>query len=99
MKTYSARRDEHYRLVVTVDGKPLNPRVDLRCHSLDGFECGYGGSEPSQLALALLASIVADDVVLNRYQMFKWAVIAKLPEHGWTLTSDYIQEFLAGLDS
>jgi len=36
-------------------GKPLDPRFDLRSHSPTGFEWGYGGSGPSQLALAILA--------------------------------------------
>jgi hypothetical protein len=33
----------------------LNPRFDLFNHSPDGFEYGYGGSGPAQLALAILA--------------------------------------------
>jgi len=43
------------RCVVLVDGKPLAPRNDLFDHSPSGFEWGYGGSGPAQLALALLA--------------------------------------------
>jgi hypothetical protein len=35
--------------------KALNPRNDLYNHSPDGFEYGYAGSGPAQLALALLA--------------------------------------------
>lgn len=38
---------------VTVNGRALDPRFDLRFHSPDGFEWGYGGSGPAQLALAL----------------------------------------------
>ena len=33
---------------------PLDPRYDLRNHSPTGFAWGYGGSGPSQLALAIL---------------------------------------------
>src|SRR5712664_3316643 len=40
---------------VTVDGEPLDPRNDLFNHSPDGFQWGYGGSGPAQLALAILA--------------------------------------------
>jgi hypothetical protein len=98
MKMYSAQRNEHHELVVTVDGKALDPRLDLRCHSPDGFECGYGGSGPSQLALALLADCLGDEVALDRHHLFKWAVVAKLPEHRWTLTSEEIQRKLAVLN-
>ena len=35
-------------------GDELDPRFDLRNHSPDGFEWGYYGSGPAQLALALL---------------------------------------------
>lgn len=34
-------------------GRPLPPRNDVRDHSPDGFQWGYGGSGPAQLALAL----------------------------------------------
>lgn len=33
----------------------LAPRTDLRRHSPTGFECGYEGSGPAQLALAICA--------------------------------------------
>src|SRR5439155_2970286 len=46
---------------VSVNGVPLNPRLDLRKHSVTGFEWGYGGSGPAQLALALLADHLAND--------------------------------------
>ncbi len=35
-------------------GKKLPPRFDLRKHSPTGYECGYDGSGPAQLALALV---------------------------------------------
>ena len=41
--------------VVTVDGKPLPPRYDLKRLSPAGFEWTYEGAAPAQLALALLA--------------------------------------------
>jgi len=42
--------------VVTVDGRPLDPRNKVRNHSPDGFEWGYAGSGPAQLALAILCA-------------------------------------------
>lgn len=38
----------------TTSGVTLPPRNDVRNHSPDGLEWGYGGSGPGQLALALL---------------------------------------------
>jgi hypothetical protein len=87
MKTYEGRR-EGYAALVTVNGRPLNPRLDLWNHSPTGFEWGYGGSGPAQLALALLADHLGDDneaVVLH--QPFKFGVVARLPRRGWTLNS------------
>lgn len=70
---------------------PLNPRLDLYNHSPTGFEWGYCGSGPAQLALAILADHLADDrQALDVYQRFKWAVIAELPRKRWTLTSEDI---------
>ena len=84
--------------IVTVNGKPLNPRLDLRNHSPDGFEWGYGGSGPAQLALALLADHMSDDdKALRLYPSFKAAVIASFPCESWRLTSDQIDQTLKSL--
>lgn len=87
MKTYEGRR-EGYAAVVRVNGKPLNPRLELYNHSPSGFEWGYAGSGPAQLALALLCDHLNNDrQALDLYQRFKWAVVAELPKKRWTLTS------------
>ena len=94
MKTYEGRR-EGYAVLVTVNGRPLNPRLDLWNHSPTGFEWGYSGSGPAQLALAVLADHLADDrQALDIYQRFKWVVVAELPKKGWTLSSREIDQSL-----
>lgn len=97
LKRYEGRRT--WRAAhVTVDGRPLNPRLDLRNHSPAGFEWGYCGSGPAQLALAILADHLADDErALDLYQRFKWAVVAELPKRGWTLTSQDIDTALEAI--
>ena len=45
--------------------RPLNPRYDLRNHSPTGFAWGYLGSGPAQLALAILADAIANDLDRN----------------------------------
>ncbi len=97
MKHYSGRR-EGYAVIVTVDGRRLNPRLDLWNHSPTGFEWGYGGSGPAQLALAILADHCGDDQrAFNFHHRFKWAVIAELPRRSWTLTSQEIDQVLQTL--
>jgi hypothetical protein len=99
VKRYEGRRKGQVA-EVTVDGRPLNSRFDLWSHSPSGFEWGYGGSGPAQLALALLADHLSDDdqAVLH-YQDFKRTVVAGLPHLGWTLTSEQIEESLEILKS
>ena len=46
-------------------------------HSPDGFNWGYGGSGPAQLALAVILALTGTQ---KGYQQFKWDVIAKLPQ-------------------
>lgn len=63
-------------------------RLDLDNHSPTGFEWGYGGSGPAQLALAILADALLDDQrAIKLHQPFKWKVIAALDrERSWILS-------------
>ena len=97
MKTYEGIREGHSTFV-TVNGRPLDPRLDLWNHSPSGFEWGYAGSGPAQLALALLADHFGnDDRALIHYHEFKHAVVARLCKRGWTLTSADIEQHLETL--
>lgn len=66
---------------VWLNERPLLPEKSQKIinHSPDGFAWGYGGSGPSQLALAVLLEVLPEDDAKARYQQFKWDVIAKLP--------------------
>ncbi len=91
MKVYEGTR-EGRAVDVTVDGRPLNPRLDLWNHSPTGFEWGYGGSGPAQLALALLADHLDDDEhAVALHQDFKRMIVVDLLRRGWTLTTREIQ--------
>jgi Family of unknown function (DUF6166) len=86
MKTYVGGRSLA-GAEVTVDGAPLDPRFDLKRLSPTGFEWTYEGNGPAQLALALLANHLGDDVrALQLYQPFMRAVVADL-DNSWELTS------------
>ena len=101
-KTYHGIREEGRGCKVYVmDGeekRDLNPRHDLYNHSPDGFEFGYGGSGPAQLALAICADVLGDDrQALEVYQAFKSAVIATIPTSSWMLTEDFVRGVIHGL--
>ncbi len=96
-RRYEGKRS-YGQVFVTVNGQALDPRFDLRFHSPDGFEWGYGGSGPAQLALALLADYLKDDrQVLTLYQDFKAKIVSTLPRDGWTLNDSEIKQSLKSL--
>jgi hypothetical protein len=63
---------------VYLNGKKLDPERSLKArnHSPDGFNWGYGGSGPAQLALAIMLELTGD---YTGYQAFKENVISRLP--------------------
>ena len=86
MKTYRGGRSLD-GAVVTVDGKPLPPRYDLKRLSATGFEWTYEGAGPAQLALALLADHLGDDAqAVALYERFMARVVAEL-DNSWELSS------------
>jgi len=64
---------------VWLDGWELLPFRSQKIinHSPDGFNWGYGGSGPAQLALAIMLEIKGKP---DYYQELKWDLIAKLPQ-------------------
>lgn len=80
---------------VTVDGTPLDPRLDLRNSSPTGFSWGYGGSGPAQLSLAILAAVTSDSEALKFHQQFKWSCVAHIPKNsGWQMTVRDVDQWL-----
>ena len=75
-------------------------RLDLDNHSPTGFEWGYGGSGPAQLALAILADVLDDDArALGLHQAFKWRVIAGLNRTArWYLTRRMVLDHVAAIE-
>jgi hypothetical protein len=84
-RSYRGYRDaDGVAHVMIVDDDRLSAlpmQLDLFNHSPTGFEWGYGGSGPAQLALALLADALGDDsTALVLYMRFKWKFIANIPQ-------------------
>ena len=64
-------------------------------YSPDGFDWGTSGSGASQLALALLLEVTADDdKALNLHHDFEFQVVARLPNDHWTLAVQKVQEWV-----
>jgi hypothetical protein len=101
-KVYRAVRgiDGHVR--VTANGQPL-PHVVL--HSPTGFEWGYGGSGPADLALSILADFFderpsheqlygGECQCQAQHQAFKWALIADAPHEGFEIHASKVGFFI-----
>lgn len=73
------------------------PSQKLWNHSPDGFNWGYEGSGPAQLALALLLDHTHNkDLAVRLHQLFKRDVIARLPQRSdWELSAEQIEAWLA----
>jgi hypothetical protein len=86
VKTYQGARALDGALV-TVDGRPLDPRYDIARLSSTGFEWTYEGPGPSQLALALLADHLGDAAEARKLmEAFSRDTVAML-DNSWQLTS------------
>lgn len=67
----------------------------IKYHSPSGFEWGYGGSGPADLALNILYAITGNKEIAMRYhQKFKWEFIAGIPEEGGVIKKNEIIEWL-----
>lgn len=97
MKTYMGFPSRDAGVVTVTDAtgtRRLDLRLDLSNHSPTGFNWGYGGSGPAQLALALLADALGDDDrALRLHQLFKFKVVANWDmEKSWTTTDQFIRQ-------
>jgi len=85
-------------LLVLKNGQPLSPKPSqkIRNYSPNGFNWGYGGSGPAQLALALLLDVTGDrTLAFNYHQQFKWEKIATLElNRPWKMTKLQIESWL-----
>lgn len=94
MKTYSGDRTID-GIQVLVNGAPLPTGEHLHRFSTNGFEWGYVGPEPAQLAFALLADHLANPTqAAALHSQFMHSVVANLA-NTWDLTSTDIDIALA----
>jgi hypothetical protein len=82
---------------VTVNGRVLSPHRSqkLRNHSPTGFEWGYRGTGPAQLALALVLDATGHPLQsLAAYQWFKVAVVSNFDHDTWEITAGEIHKWV-----
>jgi hypothetical protein len=91
---YRGQRTDSGAVVLAEDDqgrtKPLPHRFDLRKHSPSGFEWGFSGSGPAQLALAILADALGAGKAQLCYQDFKFKVIAGFQADSWELSREEV---------
>ena len=80
------------------DGEPLplEPSLLVVSHSPTGFEWGYLGNGPAQLALALLLDHTGDAAMAARwYQQFNATVVSRWRGDTWEIAPAAIAAWLA----
>lgn len=83
----------HANVVMVGVGKSLDrmlhpgPSQSVKAISPNGFEWGYPGSGPAQLALAILLDFSNDaGLALQQHDAFKWAYVVDWTESSWQIT-------------
>lgn len=77
-------------VVCTVNDRPLPLRLDLWNHSPTGFEFGYGGSGPAQLALAILSDCCGDELAVAYRNLWPYVdeMVVCDPDHNALIARD-----------
>lgn len=74
---------------------PISSRFEIR-HSPDGFQWGYSGSGPTELARAILLAVIPrDDRVRHPrcYRTFRDRFISRIKADEFTLDSKEVEEW------
>jgi len=72
----------------------VNIPQSLVYHSPTGFEWGYGGSGPAELALNILNLYVKPPEAFRLHQQFKEKFIVGMPNDGGVLKADKVREWI-----
>jgi hypothetical protein len=84
-------------LQVSVGDSVLDPRLDVKTISENGFEWGYEGPEPTQLALAILCDHFDDnEKAVQSCDAFMKAVVANF-NNEWEMTTEDVDTALKNI--
>jgi len=94
MKIYKGKRINPEKgnisdVIVTVNDKPLEHHI---YHSPTGFNWGYGGSGPADLARSILWDFIGTEPNPRLYQDFKFQFVSGWKDK-WQITSKEIQNW------
>ncbi len=102
----SGQRTADGRALVWVDEDRRLPQVVH--HSPSGFEWGYGGSGPADLALSILTLVIGDEqetvaifegrtcgaLAWQLHQLFKREVVAGLAHEAWSISVGEVRQWI-----
>jgi len=83
---------EEKSLSLIISSKPLTHHI---CHSPTGFNWGYGGSGPADLARSILWDYLGEEPTPELYQEFKNTFVTGWKER-WQITSTEIKIWIIG---
>lgn len=87
--------DGHLESHASESWLPLAPSLKEVNHSPTGFEWGYGGSGPHQLAFAILLDLGFEAGTCHRlYAEFCRQLIASAPRGNWCITDRFVREWV-----
>ena len=98
-KVFRGKKTENDRIVeIEQDGSisllPLSPSLEIADHSPDGFNWGYNGSGPAQLALGILYEVTGNtELTRNLYPFFKSDHVSRWGEY-WEMSEREVHEWL-----
>ncbi len=97
MKTYEGKRTID-GLTVTVDGRRLDERYDVKRFTRFGFEWTYEGDSPRQLALAILMDHLNDPArALALVEPFMKNIVAEF-DQDWRMTTKDVDIAIRGVE-
>jgi len=95
---YAQVKDIHLRRIPGTDGQRGNALADIEqrfvYHSPTGFEWGYGGSGPADLALNILGLFVPPPEAWRLHHDYKRDVIAGIGHEGGTITAESVIDWI-----
>jgi len=103
MKVYIGERTskgcEVWVLESTVEGMTRKPLEHVVLHSPDGFEWGYGGSGPSELALSLLLDLLNETTHIGSqawdlHHAFTKNVVAGFNQEGFCISAEAVKSWV-----
>lgn len=94
---YCGKFDGDVVLMRGADGAPMtNIPHKVLMHSPTGYEWGFNGKGPADLALNILLQYARADVAIVWHQQFKKDFLEKAPKEGMKIEGKRIKQWIAG---